>query len=105
MNPRTLGRLLAATALSAVLAFSNPLPAHAASAASRSGQEGLWSWVSSSWQRGLEFLLGRPTTPGRHTKQGVCIDPNGCANTPPTGNGATVACDTSYQGVCIDPNG
>lgn len=109
MNPRTLGRLLAATALSAVLAFGNPLPAHAASATSRSGQEGLWSWVTGSWQRGLEFLLGRPTKPNQTGRQmmkaGGCIDPNGCANTQPTSHDVTAACGTSYWDICIDPNG
>jgi hypothetical protein len=98
-------RAFAILTLAAVLVFASSAPAHAAQ---RFAPEGSWGWLE-VWTEGIAGLwqTERPVpsrkVPGR-AKQGVCVDPNGCASALTGGPG--MACSRfNDQGVCVDPNG
>lgn len=111
MAQRTLRNVLAGGALVAALALAGPAPAHAAAGP---GLAGFWSWLAGSWgERVATLVFGEGGAqghrqahgPARQDKQGVCIDPNGCANNQTTGTSTSVCSMRGDQGVCIDPNG
>jgi hypothetical protein len=108
MPQHSLKRLLFVTLLAGGLAFAGPAQVHAAPVGP---SQGLWQWLTRVWEEGLTVVRGQPgvdhhTSNGdrRWTKQGGCIDPNGCVNSavPTTGRPACGAWTTA--GACIDPN-
>jgi len=102
-----LARASAILTLAAVLALAGSAPAHAAQ---RSTPSGVWGWLESVWRDGIGGLwrMDRPSrdgkTPAGQTKQGGCINPDGCAT---TSAGAPKPTCSRYDdgGACIDPNG
>ena len=104
MSQRSLKRLLFVTLLAGGLAFAGPAQAHAAPVGP---SQGWWKWLTRVWEEGVAVVWGgNPNTssgPGL-SKQGVCVDPNGCANTATAPAGPR--CHLwNEQGVCVDPNG
>jgi hypothetical protein len=100
-------RAFAILTLAAVLVLAGSAPAHAAQ---RSAPGGIWGWLESVWSEGIGGLgrterpaPSREKTPGQ-VKQGVCVDPNGCANFL-TGSPGPACSRFNDQGVCMDPNG
>ena len=109
MPQRSLKRLLFVTLLAAGLAFAGPAQAHAAPFDT---SQGLWKWLTRVWEEGVAVVWGQtgaehPTSNGdRHwTKQGVCIDPNGCANSATPASGGPLCRAWTEAGGCIDPDG
>lgn len=111
MAHRTLGRALTAVALTATLALA--LPAQA-DAAPLHKSVSLWEWVSGLLEGKIAGVWGAsarekqpsPVTPVP-TKQGGCVDPNGCAASSqlPASPPKPLCAEWSEQGGCVDPNG
>jgi len=107
MSQRRRGRALAGMALAVVLTFASPAVAGAASRPA-----GLWGWMELLWTEGISGLWRAESpvpsrggkAPASQSKQGGCVDPNGCAN-PLTGGQGPVCSRFNDQGACIDPNG
>ena len=107
MSQRRRGRALAGLALAVVLTFASPVVAGAASRPA-----GLWGWMELLWTEGISGLWRAESpvpsrggkAPASQSKQGGCVDPNGCAN-PLTGGQGPVCSRFNDQGACIDPNG
>lgn len=108
MAQRTLGRALAAVALTATLTLALPAQANAAPL---NKPVSLWEWVSGLLEEKIAAVWGPAKRPNERTrrqgnsKAGGCIDPNGCttyqtSTTPPRPN-----CVMDEAGGCIDPNG
>ena len=99
-------RAFAILTLAAVLLLAGSAPAQAAQ---RSAPGGIWGWLESVWTEGIGgvWRTERPVpsrkVPGR-AKQGVCINPDGCASTL-TGTQAPPCNRFNDQGVCINPDG
>jgi hypothetical protein len=107
MFPMKTVRASAILTLAAVLVFASSAPAHAAQ---RSAPGGIWGWLESVWTEGIGGLWrterpvpSRGKVPGP-TKEGGCVDPNGCARSL-AGSPGPACSRFNDQGVCIDPNG
>ena len=109
MDQQKRDRALAVLTLAVALMLFSPPAAHAAQ---RLRPVGLWEWVESLWREGVGggWRAANPApprggkAPATPTKQGVCVDPNGCANLMVGVQGP--ACSRfNDQGVCVDPNG
>ena len=100
-------RAFAILTLAAVLVCASSTPAHAAQ---RSAPAGILGWLESVWTEGIGGLWrterpapSRAKVPGQ-TKEGTCINPDGCANVL-TGSPGPSCTRFNDQGACIDPNG
>lgn len=107
MSRPTTGRLAAAAALAATLALSTP----AAAAGERSPSNSLWQWLEGLLPQRIAALWtlgGGPegVESGRAaTKQGVCLDPDGCSAIQATPQGGPTCRQWNEAGGCIDPDG
>lgn len=108
MAQRTFGRALAAVALTATLTLALPAQGEAAPL---NKPVNLWEWVSGLLEEKIAAVwpsrVRQPTARSGATKQGGCIDPNGC--TPSSQSTAApqrpLCTRWDDQGGCIDPNG
>lgn len=99
-------RAFAILTLAAVLVLAGSAPAQAAQ---RPAPGGLWSWFESVWTEGIRGLWqAEKPAPARKVpgwaKQGVCINPDGCANLL-TGSPGPACSRFNDQGACINPDG
>ena len=103
MSHSKIRRALMALTVTAVLALATPAQAGAAP------WTNAWRWLDGLWHHGLTVLLGgeipgpaSPQAPG--TKQGPCVDPDGCVSMAP-GGGIPVCNSWNEAGPCVDPDG